>query len=110
MSNTIISQIQSQPDVCGGKPCIAGTRVRVQDIYVWHELQSLSADEIVSRFPQITLAGVYSALAYYWEHRDELQRQMREESAFVEALKERSPSPLAQKVICQDAAHDSLPS
>ena len=39
--------IAQSPDICGGKPCIAGTRIRVQDIYVWHELQSQSVDEIV---------------------------------------------------------------
>ena len=110
MNQAIISRVQSQPGVCGGKPCIAGTRIRVQDIYVWHELQGLSADEIVSRFPQITLASVYSALAYYWDHRDEIQRQMRDESAIVESLKERSLSPLALKVADPHAAHDSLPS
>jgi len=110
MNHAIISQIQSQPGVCGGKPCIAGTRVRVQDIYVWHELQSVSADQIVSRFPQITLASVYSALAFYWEHRDEVQHQMQEESAFVETLKKRSPSPLAQKMVSQEAPQDPLSS
>jgi hypothetical protein len=31
--------IISTPGTCGGKPRIDGARVRVQDIYVWHELQ-----------------------------------------------------------------------
>ena len=55
------------PDVLGGKPCIAGTRIRVQDIYQWHELQGKSPDEIVSSFPQLTMADVYAALAYFWD-------------------------------------------
>ena len=42
-----IPQIESRPDKCGGRPCIAGTRIRVQDVYVWHELQGQTADEIV---------------------------------------------------------------
>ena len=41
--------IEATPGTCGGKPRIAGTRIRVQDVYVWHELQGLSADEIVDR-------------------------------------------------------------
>ena len=56
------THIEIKPEVCGGRPCIAGTRIRVQDIYVWHDLQGLSADEIVSRFPNLTLADVYAAL------------------------------------------------
>ena len=38
------------PGVCGGKPCIAGHRIRVQDIYVLHERRGLSADEIIPSF------------------------------------------------------------
>ncbi len=69
--------MESRPAVWGGKPCIAGTRIRVQDIYVWHELQSRSPEEIVSDFPQLTLADVHAALAYYFDHREEIQREMK---------------------------------
>ncbi|MHC4181398.1 MAG: DUF433 domain-containing protein, partial [Planctomycetota bacterium] len=61
----VTKHIQSRPGVCGGKPCIGGTRIRVQDVMVWHELQGLTPDEIVAQFPQLTLAGVHAALAYY---------------------------------------------
>ena len=102
MSSTIPApvrtNIESQPSVCGGQPCIAGTRIRVQDIFVWHELQGQSADEIVSRFPQLTMADVYAALAYYWDHRDEIQRDMQAESDLVPRLRQQSVSPLAEKL------------
>ena len=102
MSSTIQSParncIESQPSVCGGRPCIAGTRIRVQDVFVWHELQGQSADEIVSRFPQITMADVYAALSYYWDHRDEIQREMQAESDLVTRLRQQSVSPLAEKL------------
>ncbi len=102
MSATIPSPlrtcIESQLGVCGGKPCIAGTRIRVQDVFVWHELQGQSADEIVSRFPQLTMADVYAALSYYWDHRDEIQRDMQVESDLVTRLRQQSVSPLAEKL------------
>ena len=66
----------------------------MQDIYIWHELQGLSADEIVSRFPQITMADVYAALTYYWDHRDEIQLQMQNDADFIENLKQKYPSAL----------------
>jgi uncharacterized protein (DUF433 family) len=110
MDQTITSHIESKPGVCGGKPCVAGTRIRVQDIYVWHELRGQSADEIVSRFPQLTLSDVYAALTYYWDHRDEVRRQMDEETRFVEELKAKHPSPLAEKLARKHAADDSVPS
>lgn len=90
--------IESQPSVCGGKPCIAGTRIRVQDVFVWHELQGQLADEIVSRFPQLTMADVYAALSYYWDHRDEIQCDMQAESDLVTRLRQQSVSPLAEKL------------
>jgi uncharacterized protein (DUF433 family) len=54
-----------------------GTRIRVQDIYVWHELQGRTPEEIASDFPQLTLADVHAALAYYFDHRAEILDQMK---------------------------------
>lgn len=110
MSGTQTERIVSKQGVCGGKPCVAGTRIRVQDIYVWHELQGLSADEIASRFPQLTMADVYAALSYYWDHRAEIQRQMDEETAFVEQMKAKHVSVLQQKLAAKDAPDNQLPS
>ena len=51
----LYNHIESTPDVLGGKPRIAGRRIAVQDIVVWHERMGRSADEIASdyslRFP-----------------------------------------------------------
>ncbi len=80
------------PGICGGKPRIAGHRIRVQDIVVWHEAWGLSPEEIVTDFPQITLAQVYSALAYYYDHREEIRQHMQDAEALVEAFKQQHPS------------------
>jgi uncharacterized protein (DUF433 family) len=90
--------ITRTPGVCGGKACIAGHRIRVQDIYVLHERRGLSADEIVAEFPQITHADVYAALAYFWDHRDEILGQMNAAEDIVQQLKTRYPSKLAAKL------------
>lgn len=110
MSRAEIGRISSDPKVCGGKPCIAGTRIRVQDIYVWHELRELSVDEIVFRYPHVTMADVYAALAYYWEHRDEIQRQIADDDDFVQGMKEKHGSPLREKLRGSNGAGDSLSS
>jgi len=44
----------------------------VQDIVIWHERMNLSADEIASSHPQASLAAIYAALAYYHDHRGEI--------------------------------------
>jgi uncharacterized protein (DUF433 family) len=84
------SHIECTPGTCGGKPRIAGHRIRVQDIYVCHELKGLSPDEILQAYPTITLADVHAAMAYYWDHQEEIQRQMKEDEEFVDSLRAKS--------------------
>ena len=84
--------------MCGGKACIAGHRVRVLDIVVWHEHQGMTPDEIVSHVPSITLADVHAALAYYFDHMDEIQREMRAERAAAEEFRRSHPSLIEAKL------------
>jgi len=90
--------IASTVGVCGGKPCIAGTRIRVQDIYVWHELQSQSVDEIIAKFPQLTHGDAYAALAYFWDHRQEILEEIQRGDALVAELALKHPSKLPGKL------------
>lgn len=84
-------RIEATPGVCGGKPHIAGHRIRVQDIVAWSEFQGMTPDEIVSGYPQISLADVHAALGYYHTHREEIQQQIAEDEAFVERLRRDDP-------------------
>ena len=70
----------------------------MQDIALWHERLGQSADEIVSRFPHLTLAGVYAALAYYHVHRAEIDEQMKQGEDFAESLRAKYPSKLGAKI------------
>ncbi len=97
-TKSISQYVTSTPGVCGGKPCIAGTRIRVQDIYVWHELQGQSVDEIVAKFPQLTHAGVYAALSYFWDNRTAILDEIKRGDELVEELKRRFPSKLKAKL------------
>ncbi|MBI1897716.1 MAG: DUF433 domain-containing protein [Acidobacteria bacterium] len=86
------------PGVCGGKACIAGHRVRVLDIVVWHEHQGMTPDEIVSHVPTISLADVHAALAYYFDHIEEIQQEMRAEREFADEFRRNNPSLLEAKL------------
>lgn len=96
--NTIREHIEATPEVCGGKPRIAGHRIRVQDVVIWHEEMRMSPDEIVLSYPSITLSDVYAALAYYHDHREEIRQQILESEAFIQEMKTRTPSILQQKL------------
>ena len=77
------SHIESTPEVLGGKPRIAGRRIAVQDIVVWHERMGRSADEIASEY-SLTLSSIYAALAYYFDHREEIDDSLRRGDEFID--------------------------
>ena len=74
------------PDVCGGRPCVAGTRVRVVDVWQCYELEKMSVAEVIEQYPQLTPADVHAAMAYFWDHEAEIRRRMEEDDAYVEAM------------------------
>lgn len=65
--------IVKTPGTCGGRARIDGHRIRVMDIVIWHEKWGRSPFEIAESFPGITLADIHAALAYYHDHRDEIE-------------------------------------
>ena len=99
MSQISVTQhIEITPGVCGGKPRIAGHRIRVQDIVVWHEMMGLSADEIIYHHPSITLADIYAALSYYYDNLEEIRQNIRDSEAFAQELAAETPSILQRKL------------
>jgi uncharacterized protein (DUF433 family) len=94
MSETAKEHIVLTPGVCGGKPRIAGHRIRVQDVVLWHEFLGQSPEEIVGRFPQLTLADVHAALAYYFDDVEQIQADIEADQQFAEQLKATTPSKL----------------
>lgn len=98
MEMVISEHIEMTPGICGGKPRIAGHRIKVQDIVIWYEEMGMSPDEILYHYPSITLADVYAALAYYHDHREEVRRQIREDEAFAREMQAQTPSLLQEKL------------
>ena len=89
--------IAKTPGVCGGRACIAGHRIRVADVVAWHERRGYSPDEIVVLFPGLDLADVHAALAYYFDHRPEIDADLRADEALSSAAHAR-PSKLRERL------------
>ena len=98
MTTVISEHIQITPDICGGKPRIAGHRIRVQDVVIWYEHLNMSPDDIVYHYPSITLADVHAALAYYYDHLEETRQDIRASEAFASQLATQTPSILQRKL------------
>jgi uncharacterized protein (DUF433 family) len=99
VATVITDRITKTPGICGGKACIAGHRVRVMDIVVGHEDLGLSADELVSAYPKLTLSDIHAALAYYFDNVDEIRNDIRRNDEIVSELLASFPSKLKMKLL-----------
>ena len=98
-----------KPGFCGGKPHIAGHRVKVQHIAVWHERMGMTPEEIVATYPTLTLAAVYAALAYYHAHRGEIDADIEADERFVADMRAAHPSRLRERLAERHGKDDPLP-
>lgn len=65
--------IVRDPDHSDGAPTIEGTGIRVKDVAVAYEHSGYDPDEITQLYPDLSLSDVHTALAYYYDHIDELR-------------------------------------
>lgn len=103
MSTSPIRQhIEVTPGVCGGRPRIAGHRITVQNIVLWHERMGKSVDEIATDY-DVSLADVHAALAFYFDNRPAIDAAIDQDRELAETLKRQTPSKLAQKLLRKSA-------
>ena len=94
---TLDAHIEATPGIAGGKPRIAGHRITVQNVAIWHERLGMGADEIAEEYG-LTLAEIHAALAYYFDHREEIDRSIADGEAFAEQLRQTATSKVRQKL------------
>ncbi len=85
-----------------GLACIAGTRLRVQDVAAHHQ-DGKRIEEIAEMFPPHTRAEIASALAYYFDHQAAMDRIIEDrrrmaDAALAEIEAHQGPSPLREKL------------
>ena len=59
----LLQRITVDPNVCGGKPCVRGTRIYIS-IVLDGLAEGLSPEQFLDHYPQLTLDDIYAALAY----------------------------------------------
>jgi uncharacterized protein (DUF433 family) len=73
---------------------IGGSQLKVTDIVIDSEHWGLSAREIQENYPRLSLAQIHAALAYYHDHKTEIDRQIEADTQEVERLRKSQPNPL----------------
>ncbi len=93
----VYAHIVRTAGTCGGRPRIDGHRISVSDIVIWHDRLGLTPEEIAERY-RLSLAEVHSALAYYFDHVDEIQAEMDAAEKLEERVRRGNPSLLKKQV------------
>ena len=73
--------------ICGGKPRIEGTRMKVQLIAFEYEHMGMTPDQICDAHPHLTLAQVHAAISYYYAHKADIDNVIREDHEYAEKIR-----------------------
>ena len=79
-------------------PFLEGTRVKVVELVLDQKAYGWSPEELRFQHPHLTLGQIYSALAYYWDHRQEIDKDIEERLQRADRLRSQAvPSPLQSR-------------
>jgi uncharacterized protein (DUF433 family) len=98
MEAVLDKYLEITPGIRSGRPRIAGQRITVDDVVVMHLRLGQSLDEIAAGY-ELSLASVYTAMAYYFDHKQDVDRKIdNDDDAYVEAMRSSQPSKLQAKL------------
>jgi len=87
-----------------GVPMLKGTTLKVVELVAEKLAYGWSPEELHFQHPDLTLGQIHAALAYYWDHAEELDRDTAERMRKVEELRhtaQRELAPLLSKLKAQ---------
>ena len=82
-----------------GRPWIDDTNVKVIEVVLDHLGYGWSAETIQENHPHLSLAQVYAALAWYYDHQPEMDAEIAHQDERIQALRDAAaPSPLQRRL------------
>lgn len=82
-----------------GVPLIAGTTMKVIELVLAHQAYGWTPEELYLNHPYLSLGQIHSALAYYWDHQQELDADIQRRYEFAERMRqEQGPSSLSERL------------
>jgi uncharacterized protein (DUF433 family) len=82
-----------------GVPVINGTTMKVVELVTEAIAYGWSPDDLYFQHPYLSLGQIHSALAYYWDHSEDLNRDMEQRSELIDKIRQAAgPSPLAERL------------
>jgi uncharacterized protein (DUF433 family) len=62
-SNALLGRITSNSEICGGRPCVRGMRIRVSDVLDMLA-SGVGAEQILADFPDLEADDIRACLAF----------------------------------------------
>jgi uncharacterized protein (DUF433 family) len=82
-----------------GVPVITGTSLKVKELVAERLAWGWSPEELGVSHPELTLGQIFSALAYYADHQDELEASIGADADLMDTLRQAAgPSPLVERL------------
>ncbi len=82
-----------------GVPMIAGSTMKVVELVLEKTAYGWSPEELHFQHPYLSLGQIHSALAYYWDHQDELDQDIARRLEGVDQIqRESEPAPLVARL------------
>ena len=80
-------------------PFIKGTSMKIVELITSIHAYGWSPEELHFQYPHLSMSQIHSALAYYWEHKEEIDADMQRRYEYAERLRlEAGESPLAKRL------------
>jgi len=81
------------------RPYIEGTSMKVVELVTSIHAYGWSPEELHFQYPHLSMSQIYSALAYYWEHKEEIDADIKRRFDSSEQMRlEAGESPLAKRL------------
>lgn len=82
-----------------GTPVIEGTTMKVVELILGNKAYGWSPEEMHFQYPHLSLGQIYSALAYYSDHQEEVEQELKKRLKEVNQLEKASkPSSLKARL------------
>ncbi len=88
--------IVKRPGYCGGKVALDGTRVRVMNV-VFLLKQGLTPEQMLSVYPDLSLAQVHGALVYYYDHVEEIEGELEGDRGAADRFEDEKADAMARR-------------
>ncbi|RMH20598.1 MAG: DUF433 domain-containing protein [Acidobacteria bacterium] len=76
-----------------GVPQIAGANTKVVEVAGLVRFHDLSPEQIHRELPHLSMGEIHSALAYYWDHKEELDADLDRRIAHAERMRREMGQP-----------------